>query len=218
MSRFNAKLGAALLVGLAGLYLVLSVTLGRSARADVPVDLTARAADAGLDVWKAAAFVVESDGAAIVDVRPADAYARYHLPLATNLPEATPEELKATAARHPAMLVYAGTDALAQRLVAQTRALAPGARIHYLVDGARAWYLAFALPVPLFAEASPPAGYAEALATTTAWFASPGPAERRAVTEALQKLAKADYQPSLLRSGKKAAAGGAKKKIGGGCG
>jgi rhodanese-related sulfurtransferase len=218
VSRFNAKLGAGALVGLATVYLILSVALGRSARAEVPPDLTALAADAGLDVWKAAAFVVQSDDVAVVDVRPADAFARYHLPLATNVPGATSEQIEELASRHPAVLVYAGKNEVAQRLVADARALVPTARIHYLVDGARAWYLALSLPVPLFAELSPPDGYAEALAATTAWFQAPTAAQRPAVTEALQTLAKVSYQPTLLKAGKKAASAGAKKKIGGGCG
>jgi rhodanese-related sulfurtransferase len=217
VSTFNPKLGAAALVGLAGLYLVLSLALGRSARAEIPPDLTARAADAGLDVWRSAALVVERD-AAIVDVRPADAYASYHLPLAVSAPGATVERLVEVAARRPALLVYAGSDDVAQRLVAEVRARAPEARVHFLVDGARAWYLAFALPVPLFADSAPPPAYAEALAAVSGWFAAPEPARRAAVTDALQTLARLDFQPTLLKAGRKAVARGAKKKIGGGCG
>lgn len=218
MNRFNPRLGAAVLVALASVHLVLSLALGRSARAEVPPDLTASSADAGLDVWKAAAFVVQADAPAIVDVRPADAFAGYHLPLATSLPGAAAEQLAEVAARHPSVLVYAGTDEVAQRLVSAARALAPAARIHYLVDGARAWYLALSLPVPLFAETPPPDGYSESIAAVSGWFAAPSVAARPAAMGALQKLAAASYQPTLLRAGKKAAPAGARKKIGGGCG
>ncbi len=50
------------------------------------------------------------------------------------------------------------------------------------------------------------------------WFEAPAGRTRAAALEALQTLARQSYQPSLLESGKKAVAGGAKKKIGGGCG
>lgn len=218
MSRFNAKVGAGVLVGLAGLYLVASLALGRSARAEPPLDLTAQAGDAGLDVWKAAAFVVAADDPAVLDVRPAEAFARYHLPFAVNVPGATAEQVRDVAAAHPSVLLYAGKDDVALKLVAEARPLAPGARIHYLADGARAWYLAFELPVPLFAEAGPPSGYPEALEAVNGWFAAPSGGLRETVGEALQVLARVNYQPTLLKSGKKAAPAGAKKKIGGGCG
>jgi rhodanese-related sulfurtransferase len=219
MTRFDSRLGAAALVGSAAVILVLSLVLGHSARAELPPDLTAQASDAGLDVWKAAAFLAGAERPAVVDVRPADAYARYHLPHALNVPGASGEALKALAAEHPAILVYAGQDEVARRLVGEARPLAPGARVHYLVDGARAWYLTFALPVPLFADASPPHGYEEALSITTAWLAAPPRDPQPAVVEALGTLARLSYQPALLNAGKKApAAGGARKKIGGGCG
>lgn len=218
MKRFSPKVAAGALVGLAGLYLVLSLALGRSARSEPPVDLAATAADLGLDVWKAAAFIVQAERPAVIDVRPTEAFERYRLPLATSLPGASAEQLKALAADRPWILVYAGKDDVAQKLVAEARTVAPWAHIHYLVDGARAWYLAFALPVPLFAEAGPPSGYPEALAAATAWFAAPAGGATTAVTEALQTLARLNYQPSLLKAGKKAAPAGAKKKIGGGCG
>jgi len=218
VKRLDTKVAAAGLVALGAAYLVLSLALGRPARAEVPPDLTAAAADAGLDVWKAAAALVQEERSVLVDVRPEEAWARYHLPRARSLPGATADQLKEVAAGHPLVVVYAGKDEVAQKLVGEARAVAPGARIHYLVDGARAWYLAFDLPVPLFAESAPPDGYAEALARVKGWFEAPGSRTAPATVEALQTLARVNYQPSLLKSGKKAAAGGAKKKIGGGCG
>ncbi len=218
MSRFNPKIAGGALVSLAAVYMVASLATGRSARAEVPPDLSAAASDAGLDVWKGAAFLAVNDGAVAVDVRPAEAYARYHLPGAVSLPGGSAEQLEAIAARHPALLVYAGKDEVAQKVVAEARTALPGARVHYLIDGARAWYLAFQLPVPLFAEAGPPDGYTEALAAARGWFETPVFRTRTVAMEALQTLAKQNYQPSLLKSGKKAVAGPAKKKIGGGCG
>jgi len=218
VKRLDTKIAAAAVVALGAAYLVLSLAFGRSARAEVPPDLSAAAADFGLDVWKAAAAVVQAEGSVLVDVRPEEAWARYHLPRAMSLPGATADQLKAVADRHPLVVVYAGKDEVAQKLVGEARAAAPGARIHYLVDGARAWYLALDLPVPLFAESGPPDGYAEALARVKGWFESPASRTAPATVEALQTLARVNYQPSLLKSGRKAAAGGAKKKIGGGCG
>jgi hypothetical protein len=53
------------------------------------------------------------------------------------------------------------------------------------------------------------------------WFSGgrAGEGDRQAVAAALQALAKASYQPDLLQGARKpAAAGGAKKKLSGGCG
>jgi len=216
MERFNAKLGAGVLVGLAGLYLLGVAATGRSARADVPPDLSARPTDLGLDVWKAAALIV-GEGAAAVDLRPADAFARYHLPGARSAPGAAAAEVAAMAEWAP-VLLYAGKDEVAQKLAAEARALAPERRVYFLSEGARAWYLALDLPVPLFAETSPPDGYAEALAVVNRYLARPAPAARARASEALQALAKASFQPTLLKAGRKAVAGSGKKKIGGGCG
>jgi rhodanese-related sulfurtransferase len=217
MERFNAKLGAGILVGLAGAYLVAVAVTGRSARADVPPDLSAKPADLALDVWKAAALVVDQ-GAAVVDLRPADAFARYHLPGARSMPGADPAAIAAAAKQGP-VLLYAGKDEVARKAAADARALAPAHPVHLLADGARAWYLALTLPVPLFAESAPPDGYAEALAAVNGYLERPDPAARARTSQALQVLARANFQPTLLGSGKKAAAGGgAKKKIAGGCG
>ncbi len=215
MIRFDARLGAGVLVGAAALYAVLSLATGRSARAEVPPDLSAPAKDLALDVWKGAALLVQ-EGALVADVRPPDAYARYHLPGARSMPGADAADVRTAAAGKP-VLVYAGKDDVAQRLAGELRAA--GARAWYLADGARAWYLAFQLPVPLFAESSPPDGYPEALRAVEAWFERPDLAGRAGAAEALQVLARVNYQPSLLKAGKKAAsAGGAKKKVSGGCG
>jgi rhodanese-related sulfurtransferase len=217
---FTPRKGAAVLVSAAAAYLVAVVATGRSARAEVPPDVMPRAADAALDVWKAAAGLVEADGRAVVlDVRPADAFARYHLPGAVSVPGASASDVASRAAAAAFVLVYAGKDEIAQKLVADARRAAPGARVHYLVDGARAWYLALALPVPLFADAAPPDGYADALARLSGWLARTDPAAREATLEAIQALAKASYQPSLLKAGgAPKAGGGSKKKISGGCG
>jgi hypothetical protein len=134
------------------------------------------------------------------------------------MPGGGPAEIAGLAREGP-VLLYAGKDEVASRAAAEARPLAPEGRIHLLADGARAWYLALTLPVPLFAESPPPDGYGEALAEVNGYLARPEPAARARASGALQVLARAAYQPTLLGSGrKKAAAGGARKKIGGGCG
>jgi rhodanese-related sulfurtransferase len=208
------------LVGTAFVYMVASLLTGRSARAELPPDLSASAADAALDVWKAAYALAEAgDSGAVVDLRPPEAFASYHLPRARSLPGATAADLAGLARTKDLVLLYAGKDDVAAKLAADARALAPRGRIHYLPDGARAWYLALTLPVPLFAEGAAPDGYADALATTQGFLERPDGAARSKAVEAIQTLARLNYQPSLLQAGKKApAAGGARKKIAGGCG
>ncbi len=218
MSRPGPRAGAVALVALGALYLVLSLATGHSARAEVPPDLSARATDAALDVWKSAHLLVQEPRTVVLDVRPADAYARYHLPHAASIPGAQVRDVKDALRNAPAVLVYAGKDEVAQKLVAEVRAAVPDARVYYLVAGARAWYLAFQLPVPLFAEAAPPAGYGEALQAVAGWFAGSQALPAEKVVGALQTLARANYQPTLLKAAKKAAAGGGAKKIAGGCG
>jgi rhodanese-related sulfurtransferase len=217
--RLDSRHGAAALVGLAALYLVVSLATGRSARAEAPLDLAPRAADAALDVWRAAAMLVEEPRTVVVDLRPAEAYARYHLPGALSLPGARAAQVREASRGAPATLVYAGKDEVARELLAAVRADDPAARVHYLADGARAWYLAFELPVPLFSDAAPPAGYGEAIAALRGWFERRDPAARDRTMAALQTLARASYQPNLLQGARRpAASGGGKKKLAGGCG
>jgi len=217
MNRFNSRVAAAILIGLGFVHAALGLVLGRSARAEAPPDLGAAAAEAGLDAWKAAALLVETE-AWLVDVRPRDAFAAYHLPGATSLPGAGAGQLTERLGAHPVIVVYAEKDEVARRLVAEARLAAPGARIHYVVDGARAWYLAFDLPVALFAEAAPPDGYRDALRAVKGWFLYRGTRTRGTTVEALRTLARVNYQPSLLGARRKAASGGQRNKIGGGCG
>lgn len=216
----TTRKAALALIGAAGLYMVAALATGRSARAEVPVDLSPPPADLGLDVWRAVAALVEADGQALVlDVRPVDAYWRYHLPGAESAPGASAADIAERAGGRPLVLVYAGKDEVARELVQAARKAAPRARIHYLVDGARGFYLALALPVPLFAEAEPPAGYATAAERVQAWLARPDAARRASTQEAVQTLARLAYQPTLLQTRAKPAAGaGGKKKISGGCG
>jgi rhodanese-related sulfurtransferase len=210
---------AAALVATAAVYMIASLVTGRSARAEAPVDLAPQAADLGLDVWKAASALVEADGqAAVVDVRPAEAFATFHLPRAENVPGASAADVAARARGRSFVLVYASKDDVARKLVEDARREAPGARIHFLVDGARAWYLALALPVALFSEQPLPDGYTEAVDRVQRFLARAEPGAKAAVLESLQLLARTNHQPSLLKAGGPPKATGAKKKIAGGCG
>jgi hypothetical protein len=215
----TSRKAAAALVGAAALYAVAALATGRSARAEVPPDLAAKPQDLALDVWKAAAAIVAGGGkVAVVDLRPTDAYARYHLPAARSLPGADGAEILGATAGAPLVLVYAGKDEVAQRAVAEAREASPGVRVHYLPEGARAWYLAFELPVPLFSDQAAPEGYGKALSLARSWLSAPGPEGQAEALEAVQALAKASYQPNLLQTGKRKAAAQGKKKISGGCG
>ncbi|MBI5549335.1 MAG: rhodanese-like domain-containing protein [Deltaproteobacteria bacterium] len=216
--NFNSKIAAAGAVGLGAIYLVLGLATGHSARSEVPPDLSASATEAGLDVWKtAAALLSDKERAQVVDVRSPEEYARYHLPRAVNEPDAA--RLHELAVRGGPLIVVAAKDDVAQKLVAEIRARSKHASIHYLIDGPRAWYLAFELPVSMFAEASSPNGYEEALATLKDFWMKPEQGAKGQALEALQSLARMNFQPTLLKqSGKPKAAGGAKKKISGGCG
>lgn len=217
MKRFDSRWGAAALVGVAVLYMILSFALGRPARAERPPEL--RADEAGLDVWKAAALLVREQGkVAVIDVRPKDRFELYHLPSAVNLPGASASEVRQAAAGKGFVLIVADADKDATALAAELAAATPQPKAHFLKDGVRNWYLAFDLPVPLFTDKAPPHGYAEAMAVARPCL-SGACADTAKAIEAIGTLSKSAFEPTLLQGRKPAAAaGGAKKKISGGCG
>jgi hypothetical protein len=91
--------------------------------------------------------------------------------------------------------------------------------MHYLADGVRGWYLALTVPVPLFAEAPAPRGWSEARRVLERHLTTPADATRAAASNALQTLARANYQPSLLQNAAaRPASATPRKKISGGCG
>lgn len=217
MRSFDAKRGAAFLLGVSALYLVLSLALGRSARSEPPPDLSA-GTEAGLDVWKAAAALLDPEQALAVDVRPAEEYARYHLPGAVSSPGAEAARIRALARGRRQVIVVASKDEVARKLVGEASAADPETHYQYLQDGPRSWYLAFDLPVPIFSEAAAPRGYDEAVARVRAFFQAPTPEARPRALESIQALVKAGYGPTLLKQSGKPKAVAAKKKIAGGCG
>jgi rhodanese-related sulfurtransferase len=213
--KLDARHAAAALVAAAALHAAVALATGHSARAEALPDLAPAAADLAIDPLKAAALVLR-DGALVVDVGPADAFARWHVPGALSLPDASPGELAARVAGRP-LVVYAPKDDLARAKVAAIRAAAPQARAWALAEGARGWYVAFELPTPLFADAPPPEGWAAAREAVRAALDAPRAPADGAVA-ALGTLARLGYRPALLEARRKPAAGGAKKKLAGGCG
>jgi rhodanese-related sulfurtransferase len=217
MTRLNTTIGAAVLAVLGLGYMIGSLVTHRSARAEPPPDLAVAAGETGVDAWKAAALLL--DGAVLVDLRDADDFARWHAPGAVSAPHAGVPAIRELLRQRPAVVVMAAKDEIAQKLIADVRREQAAARVHYLIDGPRAWYLSLELPVPMFAESPAPRGYEEALTTVKVWLTKPDAGRRPQALAALQTLAKAGYQPTLLKSGgKPKPAGGARKKISGGCG
>lgn len=217
MTRFNTLVGAIVALAISAIYMTMALISGHSAASRVPPDLSAP--EAGVDVYRALALLAREPGqVAIVDVRPANAFALYHLPQAQNLPDASVEKLAGATMGRKGLLLVADSDTQAARLAALLRARKLPATIHFLKEGVRELYLTLELPVPLFADKPPPHGYSQALATVKAWLRAPGQAPSPEVERAIGTLASVGYQPSLLSGKKKPAAGGAKRKIAGGCG
>jgi hypothetical protein len=215
--KLDARHAAAALVAAAALHAAVALATGHVVRAEALPDLAPAAADLAVDPLKAAALVLR-DGALVVDVGPADAFGRWHVPGALSLPDAPPGALAARAAGRP-LVVYAPKDDLARAKVAAIRAAAPEARAWFLADGARGWYVAFELPTPLFADAPPPEGWAAARDAVRTALAAPGAAPAADVAAAaLGTLARLGYRPALLEARRRPAAGGATKKLAGGCG
>lgn len=217
MKGFNSRLGAALLIGLAALYAVGATATGHSAQSDLPPDLTALAADAGVDVWQAVALMADAKGALLVDVRSDDERSRYAIPGAVAIPDASGEAVAAKTG-YGTLVLVATSDETAQQLAAKARLLKPDSDVRFLRGGARSWYLAFEMPVAMFSATPEPRGYSDAHATAKRFVN--GAADLRAdAREAALTLAKLNYTPDLLGQGTKPkAAAGGRKKIAGGCG
>ncbi len=215
--QFNAKIGAAVLVGLGLLYMILALATGHSAVAESPLELSANTS--GLDVWHALALMVrQGDQLAVFDNRPRENYELFHLPGSVHLPGADASRLAAAAENRTSVLLIAIDDAAAIKLTGEMTPINPGISFHYLQGGVQSWYLTLELPVPLFSEQSPPYGYTDALKEVQQWLAEPDRARVDEVQSAIAKLVTIGYQPTQLAADKKPQAGGARKKISGGCG
>jgi hypothetical protein len=206
MTRFNTRIGAGALVGLGVVYLVVALVTGHSAASEPPPDLSAT--EAGLDVWRALAFVVDSR-APVVDVRPADHYHLYHAPRSRSLPGAGARRVSEEGRK---LLLIADSDAKGAQLCGELSRR--GITAHFLQGGIRSFYLTLELPVSLFNDTPPPPHYSSAMEKVRRWLESgrDDPKVRRAI----ERLATTSYLPSLGRPARKPAK--KRKKISGGCG
>ncbi len=219
MTAFDSKIAAAVAIAIALIYMVISLATGHSARADFPPDLSPDSSQLGIGVWQAADLMVkESARIQVIDVRSPLEFARYHIPGSQNKPGADPGVIAALAKAGP-VIVACATDDQVSKNVAAARAATGSKKIFFLTGGVKSWYLAFALPVPLFSDKKVPFGYEKALAVVNGHFLDPQGSDKKQVTEALGILARLEYEPNLLKkSGKPKAAGKKRKKIAGGCG
>ena len=215
MKRFE-RAGAATLLVVAAVYLVASLVTGRSAASHPPADL--EAADSGLDVYRAAALLVKSQGQiAVVDIRPKAQFLAYHLSGAESVPAATPRQLLRAMGSKDVALVVAASDAAASELVAGALQLDPGRQLHFAQGGAQAFYLTFELPVAAFNDKAAPFGYTTSVGKVRAFLERGSTDRPQAVLEALARLSSLDFAPTEL-AGKKPATAKKRKKISGGCG
>jgi rhodanese-related sulfurtransferase len=213
--RHRTAIGAAVLFALGLLYMVIALATGHSARAELPPNLAPT--EAGLDVWRALALLVDHPSqVSVVDVRPEASFALYHVPGARNLPGASPEAVRAGAQGQAYLLVVGESDAKTAELVGALGAGAPEA--HFLKGGAADWYLSLELPTPLFSSKPPPFGYEDAMRTVRSWLVKPAEVPAESVRKAIATLATLAFVPDQLAGKKKAPAGSARKKISGGCG
>ena len=217
MTRFDPKIGAGVAAGLSLIYLIGALTTGHQARAEAPPDLSPPDAAQGLTLWQALALrVANPERATLVDARPHERAALYVIPGAERLPGVDPAGLLVLAAEGP-VVVVTDADVAARALTRRARAQRPAADVYYLRGGARSWYLALELPVPLFAGEAAPLGYAASLNTVKLWLSDPDEVSARVVTSALENLARLNYQPTLLETGAAPEAAPKRRRITGGC-
>jgi hypothetical protein len=215
--RFDGRIGAAVLIGLGALYLALGVSSGHSATSHLPADLSAK--KAGVDVYAALALMAkQGPKLAVVDVRSTERRGLYALPRSISA-DANPSSVLQKTLGRPVALIVGAKDAEAAKLVGRIKQRKPQTRFHFLRGGARAWYLALELPVPLFSSKKPPFGYAQAMTKVKAFLASKqGVADPAGVVSAIGKLKSLSFSADLLAGKSKPKAGGKKRKISGGCG
>lgn len=220
MAKINSRIGAIVLVLLAGSYMALALGKGHSARGEVPVDLTPHKLEHGIELWKTVALLIrEGNKAAVLDLRSRREFEIYHLPGSVSVTEWDAKRIEELSDRYDTFILIAGQDEEGLKRVQEGISWQPGKTFHYLRGGIQEWYLNLVLPVPLFNDKKPPYGYEEALATVKAClFTAPG-SDREKALEAVSTLARLDYRPSqLLQAKRPLPSGPPKKKIVGGCG
>jgi len=218
MTRFNSKIAAGVLVGLGLVYMIASVATGRSAVALNPPGTDLDGSTTGAGVWQAAGMMLDGkQTAAVIDIRTKEEFRRYHVPGSINEPGADANRIAKLSEKGSVILV-AAKDQDASALAAGARAVSGKKNVFFLTGGARAWYLALDLPVPMFSDQNMPPGYESAIAALRDYFRNPSGADREKAKRALSALARVDYSPTLLGKAKKPASSGKKrKKIAGGC-
>ncbi len=219
MTRFNTKIAAGVLACLGLIYMVASLVTDRSARAESPPDLSVEDSQVGIGVWQTASLLMGDKGKLeVVDIRSAKEHARYHVPGSQNEPGASASTIAELAASKK-VVVIASKDEQAIAIVTAARSSSGLQNIFYLKGGARSFYLAFELPIPLFSDNEVPFGYEEALAVVKANFEGPTKGGVKQIQDALATLVRLGYEPTALKkTGKSKAAGKKRKKIAGGCG
>jgi rhodanese-related sulfurtransferase len=215
--RLTNRAAAILLASAGALLMGVSAVTGHNAHSEAPRNL-APAKDLDLDVWKAAQLRITEPGALFLDAREAESFAQYHLPFSASLPGAAAKDILAALDRAQAVVIVGALDNASKSLVQEVRAERPGSRVYYLKDGARAWFTAFDMPVPLFLDKPAPSGYESALATVKTALTQPDPTRRASAEEALQTLSRLNVQPEFAKATAKPAADDGGKKIVGGCG
>ena len=78
MIRLDERRGAIAAIVVGALYMGTALATGHSARSEPRLDLRPGGSESGLDVWKASALMLAGN-AAVVDVRPAEEYARFDM-------------------------------------------------------------------------------------------------------------------------------------------
>ncbi len=150
MNRFNDKYGAIALVGLAAVYMVVSLVTGRSATSELPPDL--RAPATGVDVWQATALLLNHPKAAGIETRSAQHFGMFHLPRSASKPGARKTDVLQAASGAEILLIVADTDTKATELSGHVSDSNKELKVDFFRDGVRAWYLTYVVPVPLFNE------------------------------------------------------------------
>ena len=217
MNRFNEKIGAGVLVGLAVLYMILSLATGRNASGETPPDLSAP--KAGVNVWQASNLLIKQQGkVVIVDVRDSKLFGLYHIKGSISVPKAGVKQVLRQVSGKSAVLLVGDKDKDMALLAGKVAHANKGIKVHFLKDGVRGWYLTYELPIQIFSTKKRPFGWEDAMNTARAWFKSGGQGQDPAkALAAIAKLANLNYSPTLLQGKKKKAGGGKKKKISGGC-
>lgn len=208
----------ALLLGL--LIMAGSLSRGHVAHSTtLPVLTLKPAGEVSLSPLRAADLLLRHGEKTIVlDLRSEPEFMLYHLPDSARIDGLADPGLPEIIADKGFILLVAATDQEAATSIAEGQSRFPDQRWLHLQGGARAWYLAFELPVGLFNDKPLPAGYEAALATVRTHLLTSAAGDSTVALSALAELARLNVTPDALGSGKaRSTAGANKKKIGGGC-